>query len=268
MQSMTAGRDQASLPGFRLTLGVQAIAALIFGLAPLVATAGYASALGFSGKETLLYRLGGAATTGYVIAPLLAIAWHSSWRQIRIPALATITFTMAAFAGSAAELVSGATQVVVPLVVVAGIVFTLVTAYWLRRDEGPAADAGRPLEMPARVIIGLATLSAATFGALPLLAPGPFATLCGLASGDSWVFRVAGAACLGYATGGIVSLRAPGYGVVRLQNLAALTFNALGAISAWIAVASGSGGWLAPVVAAAASFFTVALIWLDRTLAA
>jgi len=268
MKSMATGHDQATLPAFKATLIGQAIAALVFGIAPLLATAAYASAIGFTGKEVLLYRLGGAATFGYLTAPLLAIAWRSSWQQIRIPAMATITFTLGALVASVWELATGATQVVVPLVVVAGAVFSLVAFYWLRRDEGPAVEAGRALTMPARVIIGLATLSAGTFGLLPLLAPGLFATLFGLASGDGWVFRIAGAACLGYATGGIVSLRAPGYNVVRLQNLAALTFNGLGAVSAWIAVASGSGGWLAPVVAAAASFFTVALIWLDRTLAA
>jgi hypothetical protein len=268
MQSMTAGRDQASLPGFRLTLGVQAIAALIFGLAPLVATAAYASAIGFSGKEVLVYRLGGAATFGYLTAPALALAWHASWRQLRIPAMATITFTLGALVASVWELVTGATQVVIPLVIVAGAAFSLVAAYWLRRDEAPDGDAGRALDMRAQVIIGLATVSAGTFGLLPILAPGPFGTVFGVSAADSWVFRLAGAACLGYATGGIASLRAPGYGVIRLQNLAAITFNGIAAISAWIAVASGSGAWLAPVVAAAASFFAVALFYLDRTLAA
>ena len=99
---------------------------------------------------------------------------------------------------------------------------------------------------------------------LPLLAPGPFSSLFGLAGTDTWVFRLAGAGCLGYATAGIVSLFAPGYRVMRIQNMAAITFNALGAVSAWLAVSAGTGGLLAPAVAAAASFFTVALIWIDR----
>jgi hypothetical protein len=86
----------------------------------------------------------------------------------------------------------------------------------------------------------------------------------GLAGTDGWVFRLAGAGCLGYATAGIASLLAPGYRLMRIQNIAAIAFNALGAASAWLAVVSGGGGWLAPVVAAAASFFTVALIWIDR----
>jgi hypothetical protein len=259
--------DQAFTFPFKLTLAAQAVAGLIFGLAPLLATAAYASAIGFSGNDVLVYRLGGAATTGYFVAPVVALAWRAGWRQIRIPAIATLTFTIGAFAASAWEFFGGATQPVIPFVVAAGAVFTVIAAWWLRRDEAPAADAGRVLETPARVILGLATLSAGTFGVLPLLAPDPFTSLFGLAGTDTWVFRLAGAGCLGYATGGIASLLAPGYRPMRIQNVAAIAFNGLGAVSAWVAVIGSDGGWLAPVVAAAASFFTVALIWIDRTYA-
>ncbi len=260
-----ATRDQAfSLP-FKLTLAGQAAAALVFGLAPLLLTSAYASALGFSGNDPLVYRLGGAATFGYFVAPVLALAWRSGWRQIRIPAIATVTFTIGAFVSSAWELVGGGTQPVIPFVVGAGAVFTLIAAWWLWRDEAPDEDPGRPLSTAARAVVALATLSAATFGLLPQLAPGFFSSLFGLVGTDIWVFRLAAAGCLGYATAGIASLLAPGYRLFRLQNMAAITFNALGAASSWIAVAAGDGGWLAPVVAVAASFFTVALIWVDRT---
>lgn len=261
-------RDQARTLAFRLTLITQAAAALVFGVVPLVATAAYASALGFSGDDPLIYRLGGAATTGYFVAALIALAWGAGWRQIRIPAIATLTFTIGAFGASLYELSTGAKQPIVPFVVAAGAIFSVIAAYWLRRDEGSAFDSGRRLDTPARVILGLATLSAATFGLLPLVALGPFVTLFGLAGTDTWVFRLAGAACLGYGTAGIVSLFAPGYRAMRIQNMAAVTFNALGAIVSWLAVAGGTGGLLAPVVAVAASFFTVTLIWVDRKYAA
>jgi hypothetical protein len=260
-----ASGDQAFTLPFRITLAAQAAAGLVFGLAPLLATAAYASAIGFSGDDTLVYRLGGAATTGYFVAPVVALAWRAGWRQIRIPAIATLTFTIGAFAASALELLSGATQPVVPFVVAAGAVFTLIAVWWLRRDEAPDTDPGRPLSTPARAILALATLSAGTFGLLPLLIPDPFVSLFGLVGTDTWVFRLAGAGCLGYATAGIASLMASGYRLMRIQNIAAITFNALGAVSAWLAVAAGDGGWLAPIVAAAASFFAVALIWVDRT---
>ncbi len=257
-------RDQAVTLPFRLTLVAQATAGLVFGLAPMLATAAYASALGFSGDDPVIYRLGGAATTGYFVAPLIALAWGAGWRQIRIPAIATLTFTLGAFGASAWELANGARQPIVLFVVVAGAVFTVIAAYWLWRNEGSEIDVGRRLDTPARVVLGLATLSAAAFGLLPLLAPGPFADLFGLTGTDSWVFRLAGAGCLGYATGGIASLLAPGYRAMRIQNIAAIAFNALGAICAWLAVSVGTGGLLAPVVGLAASFFTIALIWIDR----
>jgi hypothetical protein len=67
--------DQSNLPLFKATLIAQAAAGLVFGLAPLLVQASYASALGFSGDDELVYRLGGAATTGYFVAPVLALAW-------------------------------------------------------------------------------------------------------------------------------------------------------------------------------------------------
>lgn len=44
--------------------------------------------------------------------------------------------------------------------------------------------------------------------------------------------------------------------------MAAIAFNAFGAISAWFALANGNGGWLAPVIAVAATFFAFALSWM------
>jgi len=96
-----AGWDQALTLPFRLTLIGQAAAGLVFGVAPIVAVATYANALGFSGIDPLVYRLGGAATAGYVTVPLLALAWRSGWRQVRIAALATVTYTVGAFAAGA-----------------------------------------------------------------------------------------------------------------------------------------------------------------------
>jgi hypothetical protein len=105
-------------------------------------------------------------------------------------------------------------------------------------------------------------LSAGVFGLLPLIIPVTFASLFGLVGTDVWIFRMAGSACLGYAAAGLFELRAPGYGPIAVQNLAAIAFNAFAAVSSWLALASGSGGLLAPIVALAATFFTLALGWL------
>lgn len=258
-----AGDQAVSLP-FRLTLLAQAAAALVLGVAPLLAMSAYVSAIGFSGADPLIYQLGAAATLGYFVAPAIALAGRARWREIQIPAMATATFTIGAVVGSSWELATGARQPIVPVVLVAAAVFTVIAGYWLRRSEGAELDSGRRLDQFARMVLALATLSAAAFGLLPLLVPGVFASLFGLAGTDTWVFRMAGAACLGYATGGIASLFAPGYRLMRIQNTAAIAFNAVAAISAWQAISAGTGGLLAAVVAAAASFFTLALIWVDR----
>ena len=261
------GSDQAQTLPFRLTLAGQAAAGLVFGIAPLIVLTAYAAAIGFSGTDPLVYRLGGAATAGYVTAPLFALLWRSGWRQLRIPAIATLTYTLGAFVASVWEYTSGARQPVVTFVVVAGALFSVIAGYWLLRDDAPPDDPGHRLDTPARAVLALATLSAAVFGILPLVAPSVFASVFGLAGTDTWVFRLAGAGCLGYATAGIASLASGRYREMRLQNLAAITFNALGAASAWYAIATGDGGLLGPVVAAAATFFTVALLWIDRRFA-
>jgi len=147
----------------------------------------------------------------------------------------------------------------VVFVLVAAATFAALAAYWLVRDEGPETADGPALSPTVRTIVALATLSAAVFGLLPLLVPGAFADLFGLDGADRWVFRMAGAACFGYATAGILEIRARSYSAIRLQNGAAITFNVLGAAAAGLALASGQGGLLAPVIVAAAGTFTVLL---------
>src|SRR4051794_28931693 len=173
------GADQAHTAPFRLTLIAQAAAGLVFGIAPLLVVTAYASAIGFSATDPLVYRLGGAATAGYVTVPLFALLWRSGWRQLRIPAIATLTFTVTAFLASVWEYTTGARQPIIPFVIVAGALFSVVAAYWLLRDDAPPDDPGHQLDTPARVVLALATLSAGVFGVLPLVAPSLFARLFG-----------------------------------------------------------------------------------------
>ncbi len=148
------------------------------------------------------------------------------------------------------------------VVLVAAAAFAVLAGYWLRRDQGTPISVGHGLDQASRIVIGLATLSAGVFGLLPLIAPVTFATVFGLAGTDVWIYRMAGSACLGYAVAGLLELRAPSYQPIAVQNLAAIAFNAFAAVASWLSVASGTGGILAPIVAVAASFFTLALGWL------
>ena len=260
--STAAVADQARLTTFRLLLIVQVIATTVFGLVPLILPSIFAEQTGYSGDDALVYRLAGAATTGYLVAAVVALVSRTPWVNLRIPMVATLTFTALAAVASVASVVTGDTHLVAIVVAAAATVFAVLATYWLRRDEGPDMPAGLPLTTAWRMIVGLAALSAAVFGLLPLLAPGPFSTLFGLAGADVWIFRMAGAACFGYATAGVLSVQAPGYERFAVQNMAAITFNALAAAAAWKSVINADGGWLAPIVAPAATFFAVALLAL------
>ncbi len=254
--------DQASRPAFRLLLGVQALATIVFGVIPLGLPATFAGATGYSGDDPYIYRLAGAATAGYLIAALVALAGRKRWPDLRIPTAATLTFATAVAVSCAVTIVGGDDHPVVFVVLLAAVAFAVPAGYWLRRDEGTPMLPGSGLDQPSRIVIGLATLSAAVFGLLPIVAPVTFASAFGLVGTDVWIFRMAGSACLGYAVAFVLELRAAGYQPIAVQNLAAIAFTAFAAVASWLSVASGTGGILAPVVAIAATFFALALGWL------
>jgi hypothetical protein len=258
--------DQTRLPVFRLLLVVQGLASTVFGVVPLLLPRTFASVTGYSGDDEFVYRLAGAATAGYLVAAIAALTWRSAWQDVRIALVGTLTFTTAATLACLVTLVGGDSHWVVIVVLLAAGAFAAIAAYWLRRDAGEPVPAGAPITPTMKVILGLATLSAGVFGILPLVAPTAFASLFGLVGTDAWIFRMAGAACLGYATAGILEIRAAGLRRIAVQNLAAITFNVAGAASAWLALlATGHGGLLAPVIAAAATTFSVLLIWIQRS---
>jgi hypothetical protein len=261
--------DQAALPIFRLSVLVQLLAAGFFGLFPLLAPVPFAGLFGYEGDAPLAYRLFGASTTGYALAAAFALWRRPGWAELRIPLVATVTFNVSAFVASAVALISAGpgpaianfgVPVVLPLIVlVASGTFTVVASYWLRRDQGPSVAGDSKLSTTALGIIGLATLSAAVFGLLPLVVPELFAKLFGLPGTDVYLYRLAGAATWGYATAGWLELRAGRLEPIRIQNLAAIAFNALGAVASFIALLHGYGGLLAPLIVIAAGFFTVTL---------
>jgi hypothetical protein len=259
------GNDQATLPVFRILLLVQVVAAALFGLIPYFLPGAFAAIAGYPGREDFVYRLAGAATTGYVVTAILILR-QPGWHAARIPIVATFTFTAAAAGGSLVTLIEGDRRWIVWFVFVAATAFALLAAYWLVRDPSErrlAGLSGRRMfsALPDwfRLVLGLATLSALVFGLAPLIIPRTFASLVGLGGTETWVYRMAGAATFGYATAGVLEIRAQDRSAIAVQNLGAITFNALGAIAAAFATFSGHGAILGPLVLLAAGFFTVAL---------
>jgi hypothetical protein len=216
----------------------------------------FASIAGLSGDDTFIYELGGAAMLGYVFA--LAIGLQSGlWSQLRFVVLATYTFAaiafLAGFVGFASNQLSGSVLVVTLwAVVVAWAVAQILVAHRGER-AGP-----RDVATWVVVVLALATVSAAVFGVGPQL-PGPFASLMGYKGTDEFVYRLAGAACFGYAAMGIQELRSLHWDDMRLPNVMALVFNGLAFVASASELVAGRATLLVYLVALAAGFFTVAI---------
>ncbi len=253
--------DQAQLTFFRVLLALQVAVAALFGIGPFVAPGPVASILGYTGHEPFYYQLAGAATTGYGLVALLALRERTPWPGIRIPIAATFGFNLTAVLASAVSLLQGDTHWIVYFVLVAASVFTLFSAYWLWRNQGPEPAAGKQFASSFRVILILATAAAAVFGLGPLLVPRTFASLGGLSTEDIWVLRLAGASTFGYALAGVLEVRASRWAAIRLQVFAAIVFNGLSLVAAALYVVRGGRSWLALLILAATILFTAALIW-------
>jgi hypothetical protein len=262
--SASLSGDQAQRPVFRWLLGVQVLATTVFGVVPLLAPGLFATVTGYSGDDQLVYRFAGAGATGYFVAAVLALAWRSSWHELRLALVATFSFTAVAAVGCAWSLLEGDRHWVVFVVLLAAIAFALLAGYWLRADSGPDTGPGQPISGVWLAVIAIATIAAAVFGLVGLLPASATGPLAGLQGTDGWIYRMSGAACFGYAPAGLLALMLRDYRRMRVQNLAGMTFNATAAAAAWLAVFTGGGGLIAPVVAVAASVFAILLALLDR----
>ena len=255
------GFDQAQLPIYRYLALVQVAAAGFFGIYPFLFPDSFASVFGYEGAEPFVYRLLGAASTGYAAAAILAFR-RPIWAEHRIPIVASLTFNAAAvLATLLALLIDGEPRFLVFFILVAASVFSLITAYWLVRDEGPAAPDSPRVTAPVRVLLAVATLAALAFGVLPLLIPNLVASATGFAVADLFIYRLAGAATLGYATAGVLEVRARAASEIRLQVRAALVFNVLSAIAAVIYLIGGGQSPIGWVILVAATGFSVAAGW-------
>ncbi|HEY7563672.1 MAG TPA: hypothetical protein VIA81_01980 [Acidimicrobiia bacterium] len=253
--------DQARTPWFRILLFVQLAASAWFGLFPFFAPRLSADAAGYAGSDPFVYRQTGAATLGYAVAAaaaLLAPAWH----RFRIPAAAAYVFNAGAVVATLLSVLEGDRNFWVLFILVAAAVFVVVIAFVTRRDLGPPAPADPMIDRPARILLAIASLAAAVFGLLPLFLAPTMIELTSLGEGDVFVVRLAGAATFGYAFGGYLSLRSGRWEAIRLQNLAAITFNALAATAGLIYVTSGGDSPVVWLILVAATVFAVGLALL------
>jgi hypothetical protein len=256
--------DQARLGIFRALLVLQVLVAGLFGLLPLVLPDTFAQLTGGAQNESFVARIAGAATVGYALMALVGV-FRPRWAELRIPTIATFTFNLAAVAGALITLGEGDTRPIVFFVAVAATVFTFITGYWLYRNEGGEPDGAQALEAGFRATLLLGTGAAILFGTTPLLMARLFAETMSLPTDDLFIYRMAGAATLGFGVAGIFELLAGRWIPSRVTVLGGIAFNALVVVSAAIYFAGGGTSILGGIVLLLGAFFAFTLTgWAAR----
>jgi hypothetical protein len=243
-------------PFERAALALPLVGSLALGL-PLYAAPGlFADVAGLAGDDTLIYRLGGAAMLGYAAGLALGVG-AGLWSPLRFVVLATYVFGALGFFAGFASLAGGQVSGLVLVILIWSVVVAWAVGQIVVARRGARAG---PRDVPTWVVVvlALATLSAAVFGLGPQL-PGPFAALMGYRGTDEFVYRLAGAACFGYAAMGIQELRSLHWDDMRLPNVMALVFNGLAFLASAFEILAGRTTLLAVLVALAAGFFTVTI---------
>lgn len=241
---------------FQWLLYLLIAAGAVFGLAPFLAPATFASIAGFQGTDVFMYRLAGAATFGYAVG--LTLGLRAGWSEVRIPIIATYVFNAASIVACIVAIAANA-QPVVYVILAASILFTASTGYFLRRPprpHEPAPEGTLATWVTALFVIGV--LAAFAFGLAPLILGGAFGHALGYPGNDDFVYRQGGAATLGAAVGGVYVLQARTWAAARLPAIMAITFNGLSFIAAVLDIASG-GTPIAWVILAASGLVTVGM---------
>lgn len=209
-----------------------------------------------AGDDTFIYELGGAAIIGYAVALAFGIR-GGLWSPIRFVVLATYVFAAVGFLAGFVSFASNQINGLVVAVSLWAVVVAWAVAQILVAHRGAVAGP-RDVALWVAIVLALATLSAAVFGLGPQAA-GAFASLMGYKGTDEFVYRLAGAACFGYAVMGIQELRSLHWDDMRIPNVMALVFNGLAFLASAFEIVAGRATLLVYLVAVAAGFFTVAL---------
>ena len=228
---------------------------LVFGLLPLLFGAAFGAALGFSGNDSFIYRLGGAATLGYAVALSMGLR-QGDWAPLRLVVVATLTFNLASILACVVLLIAGDTNIIVYLILGTSIAITAITLWVLNRHTGDKQMARDVSTLYIRFLV-LGTVLSGAFGLLPLLIPVQGAQFLGFHGTDVFLIRQAGAASLGYAVMAYLGIRSGAWQEIRLPLIMALIFNGFSFIASLIALFSGEPILITVVIGVASLFVTI-----------
>jgi hypothetical protein len=237
-------------------LALPLVGSLALGLPLYVFPRPFGRFAGLAGDDTFVYELGGAAMIGYAVALGLGVR-NGLWSPIRFVVLGTYLFVAIAFLGGFVSFASGQISGLVVVVSLWAVVVAWAIAQILVAHRGAVAGP-RDVATWVVVVLSVATLSAAVFGIGPQAAP-VFASLMGYKGTDEYVYRLAGAACFGYAVMGLQELRSLHWDDMRLPSVMAIVFNGLAFLASAFEILAGRTTLLVVLIALAAGVFTIAI---------
>src|SRR5205823_2120939 len=112
-------------------------------------------------------------------------------------------------------------------------------------------------------LMGLLIVAGLFFGLAPLLVPRQFGEIAGFQAKDLFLYRLAGAATLGYGVALLVGFRAQ-WRELRIPIASTAVFNACSIAACVIAIAQGGAQWLVYVILLASILFTAGTVYLLR----
>jgi len=239
----------------RILLLLPLAGGLVFGLFPLLLGGVFGAALGAPGNDSFIYRLGGAATLGYAVALIMGLR-QGDWAPLRLVVIATLTFNLASIYACVVELMAGATNIMIYLILGTSIAITAITL-WLLNRHSSIMKMERDVSTWYIRFLTLGTVLSGAFGLLPLLIPVQGAQLLGFHGTDVFLIRQAGAASLGYAVMAYLGIRSGAWLEIRLGLVMALIFNGFSFIASVIALFSGEPVLITVVIGAASLFVTI-----------
>lgn len=107
------------------------------------------------------------------------------------------------------------------------------------------------------VFLALPIAAGFVFGLLPLLVPAQFASVSGFPGHDTYVYRLAGAATLGYGVGLALALREGRWVPVRPLVAAVLIFNLASLFACVVAIFEGTATWIVYLITVASVLLAV-----------
>lgn len=222
----------------------------------LLAPLAVGSAFGLGLLLTPGNRFVGAGDFGYALALALGL-WAEEWTTARLPVVAALAVNAAAVLACCEALAGGSTRPVVYLALGASSTAGVSAGVLLFMRRG----APRSAPDVARWTVALLAVQTALAGALgvpPLLFPAGFAHFFGVAGADLFLYRLGGAALVGYGIMGICGLRCRNRAELRAPAAMILVLCGLCAVVSLVSLAIGERSALGYLVAVIAPLMTVA----------